>query len=104
MSSRSLIFFLSFFLLFLFTPANAAGIDDADERLFRVQLAIAMKGNPRAEYYLGEMHEQGLGTKQNADEAFKWYAKAAEKGDPLAQRKLALREEIMSEIKKEQQA
>jgi TPR repeat protein len=104
MLSRFLFFFLSLFLLNSFVPANAAGVDDADERLFKVQLAIAKKGNPRAEYYLGEMHEQGLGTKQDPGEAFKWYAKAAEKGDPLAKRKLALREEIMSEIKNEQEA
>jgi TPR repeat protein len=84
--------------------AHAAGLEDADERLFKVQMAMAEKGNTRAQYYLGEMHEQGLGTKPDLEEAFKWYAKAAEKGDPLAQRKLALRQEIMNEAKKEQEA
>lgn len=102
--SRFLIFSLSLFLLISSVPANSAGVEDADVQLFKVQLAMAKKGNPRAQYYLGEMHEQGLGTKQDVDEAFKWYNKAAEKGDPLAQRKLALREEIMTEIKKEQEA
>ena len=100
---RFLFPFLSLFLLISFMPANAAGVDDADVQLFRVQYAMAKQGNPRAQYYLGEMHEQGLGTKQDVDEAFKWYNKAAEKGDPLAQRKLALREEIMLEIKREQE-
>ena len=78
-------------------PANSAGLDDADERLFKVQLAMAEKGDTRAQYFLGEMHEQGLGTKQDADEAFKWYTKAAEQGDSLALRKLAHRKEIIDE-------
>ena len=83
-------------------PAGAAGIDDADLRLFRAQLSIAEKGDAQAQYYLGEMHEQGLGTKQNINEAFKWYAKAAEGGDRMAKRKLEHRLEIEAEIKKEQ--
>ena len=84
-----------------FIPAGAAGLEDADQRLFKVQLAIAEKGDPRAQYYLGEMHEQGLGTRQNANEAFKWYTKAAERGDRMAKRKLEHRAEIEAEIKKE---
>lgn len=85
-------------------PANSAGLEDADERLFKVQMAMAEKGDTRAQYYLGEMHEQGLGTKQDVEEAFKWYAKAAERGDPMAKRKLAHRQEIIGEIKREQEA
>ena len=103
MSAKYTYFFL-FLLLVPGMPAYSAGLDDADERLFKVQMTMAEKGNTRAQYYLGEMHEQGLGTKQNVDEAFKWYAKAAEQGDPLAQRKIAHREEIISEIKQEQEA
>ncbi|MDO8706756.1 MAG: SEL1-like repeat protein [Sulfuricaulis sp.] len=89
-------------VLTAFTPAGAAGLDDADQRLFRVQLSIAEKGDAQAQYYLGEMHEQGLGTEQNINEAFKWYAKAAERGDRMAKRKLEHRAEIEAEIKKEQ--
>lgn len=103
MSARY-IYFLFLFLLMPGMPAIGADLDDVDERLYRVQLSIAEKGNSRAQYYLGEMHEQGLGTKQDIDEAFKWYAKAAEQGDPLAKRKLARRQEIIAEIKKEQEA
>lgn len=104
MSVRYTCFFLFLFLLIPGMPANSADLDDVDKRLYRVQLSIAEKGNSRAQYYLGEMHEQGLGTKQDIDEAFKWYAKAAEQGDPLAKRKLAHRQEIIAEIKKEQEA
>jgi TPR repeat protein len=84
--------------------AQAAGVDDADERLFQVQQSLANKGDARAQYYLGEMYEQGLGTAQNFDVAFKWYAKAAEQGDALAKRKLAHRSEIEADVKVEQAA
>jgi TPR repeat protein len=93
---------LFIFLLMTGIPVKAAGIDDADERLFRVQLAMAEKGDVRAQYFLGEMHEQGLGTQQNIGEAFKWYEKAAEKGDTWAKRKLAHRAEIEASVKKDQ--
>lgn len=101
-NSRNYWVFL-FFILFNL-PISAGNLEDADARLFQVQLTLAQKGDARAQYYLGEMHEQGLGTKQNADEAFKWYAKAAERGDPMAKRKLNMRPEIESEIKKDQAA
>lgn len=104
MSARSIGLFLFVVLMLPVMPAVGAGLDDADERLFKVQLTMAEKGDSRAQYYLGEMHEQGLGTKQDVDEAFKWYAKAAERGDALAKRKLAHRKEIIDEIKQEQEA
>lgn len=92
------------FIILLITavPVKAAGLDDADERLFRVQLAMAEKGDVRAQYYLGEMHEQGLGTRQDLGEAFKWYEKAAEKGDAWAKRKLLHWSEIEASSKRDQ--
>jgi len=87
------------FLLLSFLPAGAGGIDDADERLYQAQLALAQKGDPRAQYFLGEMYEQGLGTKQNPEEALKWYATAAERGDILAKRKLSMRKESEMDVK-----
>lgn len=104
MSAKSRGLFLFVLLMLPLTPAAGAGLEDADERLFKVQLAMAEKGDSRAQYFLGEMHEQGLGTRQDVDEAFKWYAKAAEQGDPWAKRKLANRKEIMDEIKQQQEA
>lgn len=104
MSARSICHFLSVLLLLPLAPATGAGLEDADVRLFKVQLTMAEKGDSRAQYFLGEMHEQGLGTKQDVEEAFKWYAKAAEQGDPWAKRKLANRKEIMDEIKQQQDA
>jgi TPR repeat protein len=90
---------LAFFLTITGVSAGAAGLQDTNEQLFQVQLAQAMKGDARAQYYLGEMHEQGLGTRQNIDEAFKWYAKAAKQGDTLAKRKLALRPQIEEDMR-----
>ncbi|MBI3546116.1 MAG: SEL1-like repeat protein [Gammaproteobacteria bacterium] len=94
------------YLLFIIASlsAFAGNLEDADQRLFQVQMTLAEKGDARAQYYLGEMHEQGLGTKQNVDEAFKWYAKAAERGDPMAKRKLSMRPEIEADVKKDQAA
>lgn len=102
MSVRDLRHWLFMILLITGVPAKAAGLEDADERLFHVQLAMAEKGDVRAQYYLGEMHEQGLGTRQNLGEAFKWYEKAAEKGDAWAKRKLVHRAEIEASAKKDQ--
>ncbi len=90
------------FLFFLAVgTAGFAQPDEADERLFRLQLKLAQGGDPNAQYYLGEMYEQGLGTEANLEEAFKWYAKAAEKGHPYAKRKLAMRKEIEAERERE---
>jgi len=97
LSSHLLVLFLSVTSV----SAGAAGLEDADERLYQVQLALATKGDTRAQYFLGEMHEQGLGTSQNVDEAFKWYTKAAEKGDAWAKRKVAHRAEIEANLKQE---
>jgi TPR repeat protein len=95
-------FLLIFSLSLTNMPVLAAGLDDADERLFQVQLSLAEKGDVRAQYFLGEMHEQGLGTKQDIEEAYKWYEKAAEQGDAWAKRKIAHRAEMEAETKKEQ--
>ena len=102
MSVRNLRHWLFIILLINAVPVKAAGLDDADERLFRVQLAMAEKGDVRAQYYLGEMHEQGLGTRQDIGEAFKWYEKAAGKGDAWAKRKLLHWPEIEASSKRDQ--
>jgi len=79
--------------------AGAADLKAVDEQLFQVQLTQARKGDARAQYYLGEMYEKGIGSSQNIDAAFKWYAKAAKQGDSWAIRKLAHRAEIEEDLK-----
>lgn len=50
---------------------------------------IAERGNAWAQVYLGEMYEDGKGVPQDYQQAKMWYQKAAEQGDPSAQRRLA---------------
>ena len=47
-------------------------------------LSIANE-NVTAQYYLGVMYRIGLGTEDDQKEAFKWFLKAADKGDPASQ-------------------
>ena len=41
----------------------------------------ADSGSPDAAYYLGKMYGNGEGVKKDDELSFKWYLKAAEKGD-----------------------
>lgn len=78
-----------------FAPAATA---DAYTRLFGVQKKMAEKGDASAQLHLGEMYELGLGTSADNDQAMKWYAMAAEKGNPIATQKMdALRRSIDEE-------
>jgi TPR repeat protein len=72
----------------------AASLDDADQRLFKAQETMAAKGDPAAQYYLGEMYENGLGTAMDMKQAFEQYEKSAAKGNSLAKYKLAHRKQI----------
>ncbi len=93
--------FFGSILLALTIATPAAWADSPDERLFQAQMMLAKRGDPGAQYYLGEMYEQGLGTPQNLNEAFKWYDQAAKKGNRLATRKIAMRSQITSQHEKE---
>lgn len=95
--------FIALFLCLIFLSAAYSGRADEgsgmDEKLFRLQLGMAEKDDPKSQYFLGEMYEYGLGTPSNLGEAFKWYTKAAEQGNPLAKRKLSHRAEIENNAK-----
>ena len=71
----------------LTAPAHAAG-DDVAVRLFNAQESLAARGDAQAQFYLGEMYEQGLGTAANPEQALLWYGKAAEQGHAMSKRKL----------------
>lgn len=88
MHLRCLRFFVLPFLFALVTVASAAEGDDPYVKLFKVQQGMAEKGDPLAEYYLGEMHESGLGTPVDLDQALFWYKRSASKGNALAKRKI----------------
>ena len=72
----------------LVAGAYASTDDEAYQKLFQAQQAIAEKGDPKGMYYLAEMYDHGLGTKPDHDKALEWYQKAAERGNPLAKRRL----------------
>ena len=68
-------------------PARAEDNATA-KRLYELQLEQAEKGNPQAQYYLGEMHEYGLGTPENHAAALDWYRRAASQKHLAAMRKV----------------
>lgn len=70
-------------LLFLSVATRA---DDA--QTFKSMLALAEKGEAEAQYHLGMMYNNGIGTPQNPRQAFEWFRKAAAGGDPLGAYKL----------------
>jgi uncharacterized protein len=64
--------------------------DDAYERgdyatAVRLWRPLAERGNPEAQFILGQMYNTGRGVSQDHAEAVKWYRRAAEQGDVLAQ-------------------
>jgi len=88
-------------VLMLAVSLPAARAENPDVLLFQAQMKLAKRGDPGAQYYLGEMYEQGLGTEPDLAEAFKWYETSAKKGNRLAKRKLSMRKQIMSQHEKE---
>ena len=60
------------------------------ENCFLMAKKSAEQGYIPAQYMLGKMYYEGLGTIQNYYEAVIWYRKAAEKGDSTSQYKLGL--------------
>jgi len=80
-----------FLTALLAAPLYAAELGDSYVKLFQVQSQLASGGSAGAQYSLGEMYEQGLGTPEDLQKAYEWYEKAAEKGDVRAKHKLASR-------------
>jgi uncharacterized protein len=75
---------LAFSCLLIFSmPANA---NDADT--FNAMVALANKGNAEAQYHVGMMHNNGIGTQQDPRQAFEWFQKSTASNDPLGAYKL----------------
>lgn len=70
-------------LLIFLTPANA---NDADT--FHAMVVLANKGDAEAQYHVGMMYNNGIGTQQNPKQAFEWFQKSAASNDPLGAYKL----------------
>lgn len=67
--------------------AHLAKRYDESRRIFA---PLAREGNPRAQFMMGTIFEQGLGVPVNLPEAAHWYRLAAEGGNPSAQYNLGI--------------
>lgn len=70
-------------LLFFSMPANA---NDADT--LKAMVVLANKGDAEAQYHVGMMYNNGIGTEQDLRRAFEWFQKSTAAGDPLGAYKL----------------
>lgn len=76
------VFAFSCLLPFL-SPANASDTDT-----FNAMVVLANKGNAEAQYHVGMMYNNGIGTEQDRKQAFEWFQKSTVSGDPLGAYKL----------------
>ena len=70
-------------LLILSMPANA---NEADT--FNAMVVLANKGDAEAQYHVGMMHNNGIGTQKDPKQAFEWFQKSTASNDPLGAYKL----------------
>jgi hypothetical protein len=61
---------------------------DFDASQFKLDMMLAKRGDPDAQYYVGNAYEEGRGTQKDLAQAFVWYSKAAQQNQPEAQYKL----------------
>ncbi len=80
---------LSVSLICLASTAARADFEGGSDALRRGDYALALRtlvpaadGDARAAALLAEMHERGLGTPRDAEQAFRWRRLAAEQGHP----------------------
>ena len=60
----------------------------SDTDLFQKLSALAEKGSAAAQYNLGMLYNNGIGTAQDTHRAFEWFEKSAAGGDPLGSYKV----------------
>lgn len=73
---------------FTVTNALAGPLEDAEafrqnhdyQKALQLLKPLAEKGDPKAQYALGNMYRDGEGVTQNRDEALKWYNRAGDQG------------------------
>ena len=70
-------------LLFLAVPARAN-----DVGTFNAMVVLAHQGDAEAQYHVGMMYNNGIGTQQDRGQAFDWFQKSAAANDPLGAYKL----------------
>jgi len=74
-------------LISLLLIANISSAND-DQYLFTELTKIAEAGNPAAQYHLGMLYNNGIGTEKDISKAFYWFEKSASAGDPLGHYKV----------------
>lgn len=78
------IFALALSCMLIFSaPARASDVD-----LFNAMLTLANKGDAEAQYHVGMMNNNGIGTRQNTRQAYEWFQKSASSSHPLGAYKL----------------
>jgi hypothetical protein len=70
-------------LLLLSMPVSAN-----DAGTFHAMVALANKGDAEAQYHVGMMYNNGIGTQQDPRQAFEWFQKSTASNDPLGAYKL----------------
>lgn len=65
--------------------ANGDGVKRSDIEAGKWFLKAAKKGDPFAQYNLGLMNAQGIGTPINKRQAYSWFSLAAAQGNKPAQ-------------------
>lgn len=70
-------------LLFFSMPASAN-----EAATFNAMVALANKGDAEAQYHVGMMYNNGIGTQRDPRQAFEWFQKSAASNDPLGAYKL----------------
>src|SRR6476619_3867744 len=70
-------------LLFFSMPANAN-----DAGTFNAMVALANKGDAEAQYHVGMMYNNGIGTQKDPKQALEWFQKSAASNHPLGAYKL----------------
>jgi TPR repeat protein len=96
MSIRQLTILLVFTSLIIFSVVSKVFFNDFQNGwdayvkknykiAYELWLPLAEKGNSKAQFFLGFMHDLGFGIPENDKEAVKWYRLAAEQGDSRAE-------------------
>ena len=70
-------------LLLLSMPAKAN-----EAATFNAMVALANKGDAEAQYHVGMMYNNGIGTQRDLRQAFEWFQKSTASNDPLGAYKL----------------
>jgi TPR repeat protein len=75
-------------LVWMMATTIAVSAEPSNEALFSKLAALAEAGLVDAQYNLGMLYNNGIGTAQNPSIAFQWFERAANGGDPLGSYKV----------------